>query len=44
MLHRHYKGIGTEKQAKAFWSIRPTKAKAGNVVSIKEGKKARRTA
>jgi integrase len=36
LLHRHYKGVGTEAQAKAFWSIRPTKAK--NVVSIKKGR------
>lgn len=37
LLHRHYKGIGTEKQAKAFWAIRP--AKVANVVSIKRGRK-----
>ena len=37
MLHRHYKGIGTAAQAKAFWAIRPAKAK--NVVSIKRGRK-----
>jgi integrase len=36
LLHRHYKGAGTEAQANAFWSIRPTKAK--NVVSIKKGR------
>lgn len=36
LLHRHYKGVGTEAQAKAFWAIRPTEAK--NVVSIKKGK------
>jgi len=41
LLHRHYKGVGTEKQAKAFWKIRP--AKAANVVSITKGK-GRRTA
>jgi hypothetical protein len=36
LLHRHYKGVGTEAQANAFWAIRPTKAK--NVVSIKKGR------
>ena len=41
LLHRHYKGIGTEAQAKAFWKIRP--AKAANVVSITKSK-GRRTA
>ncbi|MCW1921218.1 hypothetical protein OKA05_01560 [Luteolibacter arcticus] len=37
MLHRHYKGVGTAAQAKAFWAIRPAKVK--NVVSIKRGRK-----
>lgn len=31
MLHRHYKGIATEAEAKAFWSIRPAK-NAPNVI------------
>jgi integrase len=32
LLHRHYKGIATEAEAKAFWSIRPTAP--ANVVPI----------
>jgi hypothetical protein len=34
LLHRHYKGIATEAEAKAFWAIRP-KGKAANVVAFK---------
>jgi integrase len=34
MLHRHYKGLATEKDAKAYWKIRPAQ-EAKNVVSIK---------
>lgn len=37
LLHRHYKGIATEAEAKAFWSIRPTAA--ANVTSITKGRK-----
>lgn len=33
LLHRHYKGVGTEAQAKAFWAIRP--ARARNVITMK---------
>ncbi len=33
MLHRHYKGIASEAEAKAFWSIRPAAGPA-NVVAI----------
>lgn len=33
MLHRHYKGIGSEAEALAFWAIRPAAGPA-NVVSI----------
>jgi integrase len=40
MLHRHYKGVATEAQAKAFWSIRPNLA--ANVVTL--GKRRQRTA
>jgi len=36
MLHRHYKGMATETEAKAFWSIRP--GKPANVVSYPEAK------
>lgn len=35
MLHRHYKGIATEAEAKAFWSIRPAAGPA-NVVSMEQ--------
>ncbi|BCX49843.1 hypothetical protein HAHE_37510 [Haloferula helveola] len=38
LLHRHYRGISSEKEAKAFWSIRPSKPK--NVTSIRERKSA----
>ncbi len=34
LLHRHYKGIASEAEAKAFWSIRP--AAPANVVSFDE--------
>lgn len=37
LLHRHYKGVGTEAQAKAFWAIRPTQA--ANVTNFKKGRK-----
>lgn len=37
LLHRHYKGIATEAEANAFWSIRP--ATPANVTSIKKGRK-----
>lgn len=33
MLHRHYKGIGSEAEAKQFWAIRPAAGPA-NVISI----------
>lgn len=33
LLHRHYKGIASEAEAKAFWSIRPAGA-VENVVGI----------
>lgn len=39
MLHRHYKGIASEAEAKAFWAIRPA-AGTGNVIPMGEGKKA----
>jgi len=32
LLHRHYKGVSTEAEAKAFWAIRPTTP--ANVVSM----------
>jgi integrase len=32
MLHRHYKGIASETEAKAFWEIRPTRP--SNVVPM----------
>ena len=38
LLHRHYKGIASEAEAKAFWSIRPTE-KTDNVTNIKSGRK-----
>jgi integrase len=38
LLHKHYEGVATEAQAKAFWAIRPTEAK--NVVQIKARKRA----
>ncbi|MBK1815003.1 hypothetical protein JIN84_05215 [Luteolibacter yonseiensis] len=38
LLHRHYKGISTEAEAKAFWAIRPT-AKTENVTNIKTGRR-----
>lgn len=34
MLHRHYKGIASEAEAKAFWSIRPAAGPA-NLVPFK---------
>ncbi|MES2658142.1 MAG: site-specific integrase [Verrucomicrobiota bacterium] len=37
LLHRHYKGIASEAEAKAFWNIRPTAP--ANVTSIKKGRK-----
>jgi integrase len=33
MLHRHYKGMATEAEALAFWSIHPAEA-PGNVVAM----------
>ncbi len=36
LLHRHYKGIATAAEAKAFWSIRPS-GKAANVIDFKPG-------
>ena len=38
MLHRHYKGIASEAEAKTFWAIRPAAIPA-NVTSIKKGRK-----
>lgn len=38
MLHRHYKGIASEAEAKAFWAIRP-KGGAKNVVAFKPAAK-----
>jgi hypothetical protein len=37
LLHRHYKGVSNETQAKAFWAIRPTQA--ANVTNFKKGRK-----
>ena len=37
LLHRHYKGIATEPEAKSFWSIRPTVA--ANVTNMKSGRR-----
>jgi integrase len=34
MLHRHYKGVASEAEARAFWAIRPAGAPA-NVISMK---------
>lgn len=36
MLHAHYRGVGTEKEALAFWAIRP--ATPANVVPIQKPK------
>jgi integrase len=33
LLHRHYKGIASEAEAKAFWAIRPAEV-AENVITI----------
>lgn len=33
LLHRHYKGIGTAAEAKAFWKIRP-RTKPANVIRM----------
>ena len=38
LLHRHYKGIATEAEAKAFWAIRPA-GKAANVIPMKSAAK-----
>jgi integrase len=38
LLHRHYKGIATEAEAKAFWAIRP-KGAAKNVVPFQPAEK-----
>ena len=39
LLHRHYKGIAAEAEAKAFWSIRPAGG-AANVIPFKDAKPA----
>ena len=36
MLHRHYKGMATEAEAKAFWNIHPDKP--ANVVEYAPSK------
>lgn len=38
LLHKHYKGVASEAEAKAFWAILPTAA-AANVTSFKQGRK-----
>ena len=35
LLHRHYKGIASEAEARAFWAIRPATGPA-NVISIEQ--------
>ena len=37
LLHRHYKGIASEAEGKAFWNIRPESVE--NVTAINEGRK-----
>lgn len=43
MLHRHYKGIASEAEALAFWTIRPT-AGPSNVISIDQATQAEKPA
>lgn len=43
MLHRHYKGIASEAEALAFWTIRPT-ADPSNVISIDQSTQAEKPA